>query len=69
MWLERFNIVVGSLYHTDLPASIHIFIPTRWDFVFLFGSMGLFAFLYLLFGRFFPLLALAEMRKDKEEVE
>jgi molybdopterin-containing oxidoreductase family membrane subunit len=67
MWLERFNIVVGSLYHADLPASIHIFVPTRWDLIFLFGSMGLFAFLYLLYGRFFPLVAISEMRKDKEE--
>lgn len=65
MWMERFVIVVTSLHHNFLASSEHLYIPTRWDFVFLFGSMGLFATLYLLFARFFPILALSELRGQK----
>ena len=61
MWLERFVIVVGSLSHQQLPAASALYVPTLWDWVTLFGSLGLFAFLYLLFARFFPTLALAEL--------
>jgi Ni/Fe-hydrogenase subunit HybB-like protein len=63
MWLERFVIIVGSLYHSFLPSSAHLFIPTIWDWIFLFGSFGLFFTLYLLFVRFFPIIALSEISK------
>jgi len=69
MWMERFVIVVTSLHHNFLPSSEHIYLPTRWDFIFLFGSMGLFATLYLLFARFFPVLALSELRKDSQQAK
>ena len=62
MWLERFIIVVTSLYRDFLPSSWHVFHPTFWDFLTLFGSMGVFASLYLLFTRVFPILPIAELR-------
>lgn len=63
MWTERFVIVVGALYHNFLPSSPKLYIPTVWDWIFLFGSFGLFFTGYLLFARFFPILALSELRK------
>lgn len=63
MWTERFVIIVGGLYRNFLPSSVHIFIPTLWDWVFLFGSFGLFFTLYLLFARFFPVIAISEIKK------
>lgn len=63
MWIERFVIVVGGLFHSYLPSSVHIFIPTIWDWIFLFGSLGLFFTLYLLFARFFPIIAISELSK------
>lgn len=63
MWVERFVIVVGSLYHNPLPSSVHVFTPTVWDWIFLFGSLGLFFTLYLLFVRFFPIIAISEIGK------
>lgn len=63
MWFERFVIIVGGLYRNYLPSSVHIYIPTFWDWVFLFGSFGLFFTLYLLFARFFPVIALSELKK------
>ncbi len=62
MWLERFIIVVTGLYRDYLPSSWHVFIPTPWDWAFLFGSMGLFASLYLVFTRIFPILPITELR-------
>jgi molybdopterin-containing oxidoreductase family membrane subunit len=63
MWLERFMLVVTSLYHTYIPSEWGMFYPTLWDWTFLFGSMGVFASFYLLFVRLLPVIAIAEMRK------
>ena len=67
MWLERFIIIVTSLYHDDLPSSWHHYSPTFWDWSILFGSMGFFAFNYLVFARFFPIIALSEIAEGKEK--
>lgn len=63
MWAERFVIIVGSLHHDYMPSAWRIFSPTIWDWATLFGSIGLFAFLFLLFARFLPVIAIAESRK------
>ncbi|MFP5307614.1 MAG: NrfD/PsrC family molybdoenzyme membrane anchor subunit, partial [Gammaproteobacteria bacterium] len=63
MWVERAMIVITSLYRDFLPSSWDLFVPTRWDWAHLFGSIGLFAFLFLLFLRFLPAISMAEMRK------
>ena len=64
MWLERFMLIVTSLYRDFLPSSWGMFYPTRWDFVFLAGSVGLFGLLFLLFLRFLPMVSLFELRKS-----
>jgi Ni/Fe-hydrogenase subunit HybB-like protein len=62
MWLERFVIVVTSLHRDFLPSSWGMFYPTRWDWVALFGSIGLFLALLFLFIRFLPMISIFEMR-------
>jgi molybdopterin-containing oxidoreductase family membrane subunit len=64
MWLERFMLVVTSLYRDYLPSSWGMFHPTFWDIAFLAGSIGLFALLFLLFIRYFPFLSLAELKRE-----
>jgi molybdopterin-containing oxidoreductase family membrane subunit len=63
MWLERFMLIITSLYQDFVPSSWGMFYPTFWDFAFLAGSMGLFLLLFLLFVRFLPVISMFEMRK------
>jgi Ni/Fe-hydrogenase subunit HybB-like protein len=63
MWLERFMLIVTSLYRDFLPSSWGMFYPTFWDIAFLAGSVGLFFLLYLLFVRLLPVVAMFELRK------
>jgi Ni/Fe-hydrogenase subunit HybB-like protein len=69
MWLERFMIIVTSLHRDFLPSSWGMFYPTFWDFAILFGSIGFFILLFLLFVRFLPLISIAEMRRLVGEKE
>jgi molybdopterin-containing oxidoreductase family membrane subunit len=63
MWLERTMIVVTSLHRDFLPSAWGMFYPTFWDWLFLFGSIGFFVLLFLLFLRFLPAISIAEMRR------
>jgi molybdopterin-containing oxidoreductase family membrane subunit len=63
MWMERFLIVVSSLHRDFLPSAWGIFVPTVWDWITLFGSIAFFAWLFLLFIRFLPVISIAEMRE------
>jgi Ni/Fe-hydrogenase subunit HybB-like protein len=62
MWFERFVIIVTSLHRDFLPASWSYYIPTWVDLGLLFGSFGLFFTLLLLFCRFAPTIAVAELK-------
>ena len=62
MWSERFVIVVGSLYQDFLPANWGKYIPTIWDVLLYVGSLGAFFMMYLLFVKFLPLIAIAEVK-------
>lgn len=62
MWFERFVITVTSLNRDFLPASWRYFQPTMFDALFLIGSFGLFFTLFLLFIRYLPVVALAEVK-------
>jgi molybdopterin-containing oxidoreductase family membrane subunit len=69
MWLERFAIIVTSLNRDFLPSSWHFFAPTWVDFGVLAGSLGLFAFLFLLFVRFVPSVAVSEVKALRLELQ
>jgi molybdopterin-containing oxidoreductase family membrane subunit len=63
MWLERFMLIVTSEHRDFLPSAWGMFYPTIWDWAILFGSIGFFAWLLLLFVRFLPLISMTEMRE------
>jgi molybdopterin-containing oxidoreductase family membrane subunit len=62
MWLERFVIIVTSLHRDFLPSSWETYVPTKWDFMTFFGTVGLFITLMFLFVRVLPLISVFEMR-------
>ncbi len=62
MWFERFVIVVTSLSRDFLPSSWGDYSPTIFDLGLLVGSFGLFLTLFLLFIRFFPVIAMSEVK-------
>lgn len=67
MWLERILIVWNTLAHAYVPSMWHVFYPTMWDWLLLVGSLGFFAFLYLLFVRIFPAVSMHELRHLQHE--
>ncbi len=62
MWFERFVIIVTSLERDFLPSSWAHYIPTSIEVATLLGSFGLFFTLFLLFCRFAPAIAMAEVK-------
>ncbi len=64
MWMERYTIIVLSLHRDFLPSSWGVYIPTPIDFGILFGSIGLFLTLLLLFLRKLPIIATSEVKPD-----
>jgi molybdopterin-containing oxidoreductase family membrane subunit len=62
MWFERFVIIVTSLSRDYLPSSWGSFTPTWVDLCMLAGSFGMFFTLFLLFCRYLPMVAMAEVK-------
>ncbi len=62
MWFERFVIIVTSLHRDYIPSSWSMFHPTFVDIGIFVGTIGIFFTLFLLFARFFPVLALNELK-------
>ncbi len=62
MWFERFVITVVSLSRDHLPASWDYYKPTSIDLLTLLGSFGLFFTLVLLFIKYLPMVAMAEVK-------
>ena len=62
MWFERFEIIITSLTRDFLPSSWWRYMPTPIDLLMLAGSFGLFFTLFLLFCRFLPVVAIAEVK-------
>jgi molybdopterin-containing oxidoreductase family membrane subunit len=62
MWMERFVIIVGSLERDFLPSSWSGYVPTSVEIATLVGSFGLFFTSFLLFCRFLPVIAMAEVK-------
>jgi molybdopterin-containing oxidoreductase family membrane subunit len=63
MWFERFVIVVTSIYRDYLPSSwATYYSPTIWEVGFYLGTFGLFFTCFFLFAKFFPVIAVAEIK-------
>jgi Ni/Fe-hydrogenase subunit HybB-like protein len=62
MWFERFVIIATSLHRDFLPSSWGYFRPTWVDIGTFVGTFGLFLTMFLLFARFLPMIAIAEVK-------
>lgn len=62
MWFERFVIIVTSLHRDFLPSSWADYAPTTVEIATLVGSFGLFFSCFLMFCRFIPVIAMAEVK-------
>ena len=63
MWFERFVIIVTSLYRDYLPSSWAVYYsPTIWEIGFYLGTFGLFFTCFFLFAKYFPVIAIAEIK-------
>jgi molybdopterin-containing oxidoreductase family membrane subunit len=62
MWFERFVIITTSLERDYLPSSWTEYVPTPIELATLAGSFGLFFTCFLLFCRFLPMIAMAEVK-------
>jgi len=62
MWFERFVIIITSVTRTYLPAAWADFSPTLIDVTMFVGTFGFFFMNMLLFLKFGPMLAIAEVK-------
>jgi Ni/Fe-hydrogenase subunit HybB-like protein len=62
MWFERFVIIVTSIHQDYLPSSWSMFYPTWVDIGVYIGTIGLFFAFYMAYVRYFPVLAIAEVK-------
>ena len=63
MWFERFVIIVTSVYRDYIPSSWSTYYaPTIWEVGFYLGTFGLFFTCFFLFAKYFPVIAIAEIK-------
>lgn len=62
MWFERFTIISTSLHHDYLPASWGYYSPTWVEISIFVGTIGIFFTLFLIFAKFVPMIAIAEVK-------
>jgi len=63
MWIERILIIWNTLGHSQFISSWRLFFPSIWDWGLLLGSLGFFAFLYLIASRVVPVISVHETHK------
>jgi hypothetical protein len=69
MWFERFVIIATSLFRDFLPSSWGYFRPTLVDIFTYLGTLGLFFTAFLLFIRWVPMIAMAEVKATLPEAD
>ena len=62
MWYERFVIIAVSLTRDFLPSSWGMYYPTWVDIMTFAGTFGIFTTFFLIFIRFFPMIAMSEVK-------
>jgi Ni/Fe-hydrogenase subunit HybB-like protein len=63
MWYERFVIIVTSTYRDFLPSSWSTYYsPSIYEIGFYLGTFGLFFTCFFLFAKYFPVIAVAEIK-------
>jgi Ni/Fe-hydrogenase subunit HybB-like protein len=68
MWFERFNIIVTSLHQDFIPSNWAMYYPTWVDISLLFGTICFFGTLFLLFLKYLPAVAVAEVKELNHEL-
>jgi molybdopterin-containing oxidoreductase family membrane subunit len=63
MWLERYMILVTSLYQDFLVSSWGRYTPTVWDWATYAGTFGLFLVPFLLLIRLLPVISIFETKE------
>ena len=69
MWFEHFVITITSLSNDYMPSSWEYYSPTLIDIGTFIASFGVFIFLFLLFLRFLPMIAIAEVKAIMPEAD
>jgi len=67
MWLERFVIIVPTLTKQRLVIGSPSYWPTWVEWSIMAGCFSFFVFLYMLFTKFFPIVAVWEIREGREK--
>ncbi len=71
MWLERYMILVTSLYKDFLVSSWGYYTPTFWDWATYAGTIGLFLVPFLMLIRLLPVISIFEtkelLHEEREE--
>jgi molybdopterin-containing oxidoreductase family membrane subunit len=67
MWYERFVIIIGSVAHDFLPHAWGLYRPTLIEFGIMLGSFCLFFFLFVLFVKHMPSVAMTEIKETLHE--
>jgi hypothetical protein len=62
MWFERFVIIVTSTYRDWIPSSWSYYSPQWPEVGFYLGTFGLFFTCYFLFAKYFPVIAVSEIK-------
>ncbi|HTN08624.1 NrfD/PsrC family molybdoenzyme membrane anchor subunit [Agriterribacter sp.] len=63
MWFERFVIIVTSIFRDYLPSSWSLYYrPSIYEIGFYLGTFGLFFTCYFLFSKYFPVIAIWEIK-------
>jgi molybdopterin-containing oxidoreductase family membrane subunit len=62
MWFERFVIIVPTLCRTFVPSTWNMYHPTFVDIGIFTGTIGMFFTFFLLFTRYFPVIAQSELK-------
>ncbi len=66
MWLERLTIVVGTLSHPRLSFMWHKYRPSWVELSIMAGAFAYFIFLYLIFSKLFPIVAVWEYKEGRK---
>ena len=62
MWFERFVIIATTLYRDYIPSNWTYYSPTWPELGFYLGTFGLFFTCFFLFSKYFPVIAIAEIK-------
>jgi molybdopterin-containing oxidoreductase family membrane subunit len=65
MWLERWTIVVPSLSNPRLPGTEASYFPSWVEWSIFAGSAAMFALLYMIFTKVFPIVSIWEIREGR----